>query len=106
MCVSVCVSSDLYAQQQAAVSVLQLPLPGLHLLAPLLLLLQLADVVHRGLQDGALVPALLPVPVARGSVTGKEHTRMITHANTHFQLSHHTHTRVNKHFCPWVLTGH
>lgn len=50
----------LYAQQQQVVGVLQLPLSLLHLSDPLLLLLELADVVHRGLEDGALVPPHLP----------------------------------------------
>lgn len=51
--------SDLDAEQQGAVGVLQLLLPLLHLFSPLLLLLQLTDVIHRCLQDGALVPAHL-----------------------------------------------
>lgn len=40
-----------------AVSVLQLPLPALQLLDSLLLPLQHSDVVHRGLQNGPLIPA-------------------------------------------------
>lgn len=40
-----------------AVGVLHLPLPALQLLGPLLLPLQPPDVVHRGLQNGSLIPA-------------------------------------------------
>lgn len=40
-----------------AVGVLQLPLPALQLLGSLLLPLQPPDVVHRGLQNGSLIPA-------------------------------------------------
>ena len=48
--------SHLYPQHEMAVGVLQLLLPVLQLLGPLLLPLQLVDVVHGRLQDGALVP--------------------------------------------------
>lgn len=43
-----------------SVGVLQLLLTILQLLRPLLLPLQLPDVVHRCLQDGAFVPAHVP----------------------------------------------
>lgn len=42
------------------IGVLQLLLPVLQLLGPLLLPLQLPDVVDRRLQDGAFVPAHVP----------------------------------------------
>lgn len=44
---------------------LQLLLPVLQLLGPLLLPLQLPDVVHGGLQDGAFVPAHVPLSDAQ-----------------------------------------
>lgn len=49
--------TDLDTKQQMAVSVLQLPLPAVQLLDSLLLPLQHSDVVHRGLQNGPLIPA-------------------------------------------------
>lgn len=51
----------LYPQHQVSVGVLQLLLPVLQLLGPLLLPLQLPDVVHGGLQDGAFIPAHVPL---------------------------------------------
>lgn len=50
-------STHLDPQHQVSVGVLQLPLPALQLLGPLLLPLQPPDVVHRGLQNGSLIPA-------------------------------------------------
>lgn len=55
----------LYPQHQVSVGVLQLLLPVLQLLGPLLLPLQLPDVVHGGLQDGAFVPAHVPLKDAQ-----------------------------------------
>lgn len=49
--------TDLDAKQQVAVCVFQLPLSALQLLYSLLLPLQHPDVVHRGLQNGPLIPA-------------------------------------------------
>ena len=57
------------------ISVLQLFLTHLHLLGSLLLLLQLPNVVHRGLEDGALVPTHLPV------AGGTLHKGMQVHIN-------------------------
>lgn len=50
-------STHLDPQHQVSVGVLHLPLPALQLLGPLLLPLQPPDVVHRGLQNGSLIPA-------------------------------------------------
>ena len=52
-----CRITHLYTQHQVPVSVLHLPLSALQLLGSLLLPLQLPDVVHRGFQNGALIPA-------------------------------------------------
>lgn len=49
--------TDLDTKQQMAIGVFQLPLPALQLLDSLLLPLQHSDVVHRGLQNGPLIPA-------------------------------------------------
>lgn len=51
--------TDLDAQQQTVVDLLQLLLPHLNVLGSVLLLLKLPDVVDRGLQDGAFVQAHL-----------------------------------------------
>lgn len=53
--------TDLDAQQQTVVDLLQLLLPHLDVLGSVLLLLQLPDVVDRGLEDRAFVPAHLTV---------------------------------------------
>lgn len=50
-------NTDLDSKQQVAVCVLQLSLSALQLLDSLLLPLEHSDVVHRGLQNGALIPA-------------------------------------------------
>lgn len=50
-------TTHLYPQHEVTVGVFHLPLPALQLLGPLLLPLQPPDVVHRGLQNGALIPA-------------------------------------------------
>lgn len=49
--------THLYTKQQMAVCVLHLPLSALELLGSLLLPLQPPDVVHRGFENGALIPA-------------------------------------------------
>lgn len=51
----------LYAEHQRMVGALQPPLPLLHLSGSVLFLLQLADVIHRRLQDGSFVPPRLRV---------------------------------------------
>lgn len=71
-------SLHLDAQQQRVVGGLQPPLPVLHLSRPLLLLLQLADVVDRGLQDGAFVPPGLPDGPIRGHAS-LAHSSTFTH---------------------------
>ena len=50
----------LYAQHEVTVGMLQPPLSALQLLSSLLLPLELPDVVDRGLQNGALIPAHVP----------------------------------------------
>lgn len=66
--------SNLNSELQAAVGLLQGSLPALQVFGALLLLLQLADIIHRGLQDGALVPAHLPVG-PKWEASGKCHMR-------------------------------
>lgn len=55
-----CGTVYLYPQHEMPIGVLQLLLPVLQLLGPLLLPLQLPDVVDGRLQDGAFVPAHVP----------------------------------------------
>lgn len=50
----------LYPQHQMSIGMLQLLLAILQLLGPLLLSLELPDVVYRCLQDSAFVPAHVP----------------------------------------------
>lgn len=50
----------LYPQHQVSIGVLQLLLPVLQLFGPLLLPLQLPDVLHRRLENGAFVPTHIP----------------------------------------------
>lgn len=52
-----CQALHLDTKHQVAVGVFQLPLPALQLLGSLLLPLQPPDVVHRGLENGSLIPA-------------------------------------------------
>lgn len=54
-------SANLYPEQQVPVGMFQLLLPVLQLLGALLFPLQLADVIHRRLQDRSLVPAHIPL---------------------------------------------
>lgn len=57
--------TDLNAQQQTVVHLLQLFLPHLDILCSVLLLLQLPDVVDGSFQDGAFVPAHLTAVIGK-----------------------------------------
>lgn len=62
-------SHHLDPEQQPPVGLLQLLLAALQLASVLLLLLQPPDVLHRGLEDGAFVPA--HVAAERTNVEGR-----------------------------------